>query len=402
MEQNRKTQWEAQLPYACWLHQVAGLGNRTRRELIRYAGTAKAVYELPLQELKGLLKGKKLQYMEQAKKNDVMEDYGKLLRAGIRFLPEFHPEYPQKLLRTEDAPYALYVLGGLPRETVPTVAVIGARECSEYGRYMAAVCGRELAESGVQVISGMARGIDGIAQSAALKAGGGVYAVLGCGVDVCYPAQNRVIYEQMKANGGVCSEYPPQTAARAQLFPPRNRIISGMADLVLIIEAREKSGTLITADMALEQGREVYAVPGRITDPLSAGCNRLLRQGAGIFSSVKELLEESGWLTDLARQKENAARQESGTREREKEKEHGAADGRCTENANENDREKERVAACLDFYPLSVSCLQQKTGLSYRPLLGQLFRLCLEGRARQVSADSYVLLPGGTKTGKVL
>lgn len=116
--------------------------------------------------------------------------------------------------------------------------------------------------------------------------------VLGCGVDICYPRENRELYESLVERGGVCSEYPPGVPPRAVFFPPRNRIISGLVDAVLVIEARVKSGTLITVDMALEQGREVYALPGRATDPLSSGCNRLIRQGAGLVSSPEELLEE--------------------------------------------------------------------------------------------------------------
>ena len=144
----------------------------------------------------------------------------------------------------------------------------------------------------MQIISGMARGIDGIGQRAALYAGGYSLGVLGCGVDVCYPRENREVYEQLLVKGGVCSEYPPGMEPRAVLFPPRNRIISGLCDGVLVIEAKGRSGTLITVDMALEQGREVYAVPGRATDALSEGCNRLIRQGAQLVMSPEELLED--------------------------------------------------------------------------------------------------------------
>lgn len=375
-----------QLPYAYWLHTVEGLGNRTRRELLEYAGSPKNVYELPSEELRslvrqGLLTEGKRRKLEQAGERDLEEAYAGLVKTGIRFVPLFHPEYPEKLARTPDAPFALYVLGGLPDGRTPTVAVIGARECSEYGRYMAAKCGAGLARAGVRVISGMARGIDGIAQKAALEAGGQVYAVLGCGVDICYPEQNRAIYERMKAAGGVCSEYPPGTAPKAGLFPPRNRIISGLADLVLIIEAREKSGTLITADMALEQGREVYALPGRVTDALSEGCNRLLRQGAGVFTSVDELLAENGWTPDNLRCGGKYEEETEKTEEKDRKKK-----SQCGE-----ERRAEKVASCLDFYPVTVADLQQKTGMEYRELVVLLFRLCMEGRARQVSADSYVL-----------
>ena len=218
--------------------------------------------------------------------------YGRMRERGIFLVTEDEPQFPERLSRIPDKPYALYFAGRLPQAEKRAVAVIGARECTAYGRYMAEQFGAAFAKAGIQVISGMARGIDGIGQTAALKEGGYSLGVLGCGVDICYPGENRELYETLLAVGGICSEYPPGTEPRAVLFPPRNRIISGLCDAVLVVEAREKSGTLITVDMALEQGREVYALPGRATDPLSGGCNRLIRQGAGLASSPEEVLEE--------------------------------------------------------------------------------------------------------------
>ena len=201
-------------------------------------------------------------------------------------------EYPQRLKNISGRPRNLYVLGRLPEENRLSVAIIGARDCSEYGKYVARELGTVLGGSGIAVISGMARGIDGISQEAALNAGGSSFGVLGCGVDVCYPKENRQLYERLKLSGGILSEYPPGSPALACHFPPRNRIVSGLADVIVVIEARVKSGTLITVDMALEQGREVYVVPGRVTDRLSDGCNRLIKQGAGILLSQEELLRE--------------------------------------------------------------------------------------------------------------
>lgn len=173
----------------------------------------------------------------------------------------------------------------------PAAAIIGARLASGYGREQARRFSYRLASRGITIISGMARGIDGIAQMAALDAGGKSYAVLGCGVDICYPEENRKLYDRLLQQGGIISEYPPGTFPEARLFPQRNRIISGLADLVLVIEARKKSGTLITVDMALEQGREVFALPGRVSDSLSDGCNRLIRQGAGAATCPEDILE---------------------------------------------------------------------------------------------------------------
>ena len=173
----------------------------------------------------------------------------------------------------------------------PAAAIIGARLASGYGREQARRFSRRLSSRGITIISGMAMGIDGIAQKAALDAGGKTCAVLGCGVDICYPEENRDLYERLLKEGGLISEYPPGMPPQAKLFPQRNRIISGLSDLVLVIEARKQSGTLITVDMALEQGREVFALPGRVSDALSDGCNRLIRQGAGAATCPEDILE---------------------------------------------------------------------------------------------------------------
>ena len=204
-----------------------------------------------------------------------------LAQAGISFVSALEEGFPDKLREIPDPPFGIYYKGKMPGEKEPAAAIIGARLASGYGREQARRFGRQIGACGIAVISGMARGIDGIAQKAALDAGGKSYAVLGCGVDICYPEENRELYERLQQQGGILSEYPPGMQPIAKLFPPRNRIISGLSDLVLVIEARKRSGTLITVDMALEQGREVYALPGRVSDALSDGCNRLIRQGAG-------------------------------------------------------------------------------------------------------------------------
>jgi len=289
--------WEQEQAYAYWMENVCGLGRKSRWELTEAAGSPKAVYEMSAEEWQAFLPEKKAEALKKAREEwtaEVIEErYRKLGEGGIRYLSNLHPDYPQRLKKIPDPPFGIFLRGQLPPEEQPAVAVIGARECSEYGRYMAGKVAEGLAEKGIAVISGMARGIDGISQWAALQAGGRSYAVLGSGVDVCYPEENRTLYEALKTKGGILSEYLPRTEPKAGLFPMRNRIISGLSDLVLIVEAREKSGTLITADMALEQGREVYVVPGRLTDPLSRGCNRLIKQGAGILVSVEEMLEET-------------------------------------------------------------------------------------------------------------
>lgn len=278
--------------FSHWLCNIEGIGRGRHRRLLQEAGSAEAVFALEESRLARLLPPAPLAaLLSSRKRTDAEEEYRMLVRRGIDCYPASDPLFPKRLLDIPDPPEVIYSSGRLPEEYRPAVAVIGARICSEYGRYTARRFAGILAASGVNIISGLARGIDGISQEAAMDNGGYTCAVMGCGVDICYPEENRSVYERVRKQGGILSESPPGTLPRAGLFPQRNRIISGLADLVLVIEARERSGTLITVDMALEQGREVAVIPGRITDSLSGGCNRLLSQGAAPALRPEDILE---------------------------------------------------------------------------------------------------------------
>lgn len=313
---------------------------------------------------------------------------------AIRVLRQQDAEYPERLREIPNPPKELYVLGRVPEEQLPTVAVIGARDCSEYGKYVASGLGAALGHSGIQVVSGMARGIDGIGQEAALDAGGSSFAVLGCGVDICYPAGNRRLYEKLRPGGGILSEYPPGTPPLPGHFPPRNRIVSGLSDAVVVVEAREKSGTLITVDMALEQGREVYVVPGRVTDPLSSGCNRLLKLGAGLLLDQGEFVEEMKQICEKKglRVRDKGAAEETGC---------GGADGSVdpkaaglTEAQSAMLTERPELMAvyrALDFTPGSVEQIRARLPEQYRgeQVSVHLIRLCMEKLAVQVSSGQF-------------
>lgn len=295
--EKRKTGREEEKAYIHWLYQAVGTGGRGLYRALARLGTPEEIYglaqrEMLAKEMPERYQNKITHVIESVREYDVWDSYERMKKRGICLVTDREAVFPERLKKIPDPPCVFYYVGSLPKEAKKAVALIGARSCTAYGGFMAKGFGEALAGAGVQVISGMARGIDGIAQDAVLKAGGYSLGVLGCGVDVCYPAENRTLYEMLIARGGLFSEYPPGTPPKALLFPPRNRIISGFCDALLVIEAKERSGTLITVDMALEQGREVYALPGRATDPLSSGCNRLIRQGAGLVTSPEELLEE--------------------------------------------------------------------------------------------------------------
>lgn len=218
--------------------------------------------------------------------------FSHLLARKIEWTHLTASDYPQRLLNIPDPPLMLFYKGRLPKENELSLAIVGARECSSYGEKVAGMFSKELSAEGVQIISGMARGIDGIAQRCAVDVSGSTFGVLGCGVDVVYPKENSDIFEKILDKGGLISEFEPGTQPLRRFFPLRNRLISGLSDAVLVVEARKRSGTYITVTQALEQGREVYAVPGRITDALSDGCNNLIASGAGIAVSPEDVLRE--------------------------------------------------------------------------------------------------------------
>ena len=213
----------------------------------------------------------------------------------IRCITKTSPEYPKKMKQYPSMPAKLYVKGRMPDPDKITVAVIGARMCSPYGRIQAFRYAKELSQAGVQIISGMALGIDSEGHKGALEGKMPTFAVLGSGVDVCYPKTNKKLYERILwENGGIISECPLGSEPVSWHFPARNRIISALSDAVLVVEAKENSGSLITAGFALEQGKMVYAIPGAVTDTLSRGCHKLIYDGAGIAYCPEIILEELG------------------------------------------------------------------------------------------------------------
>ena len=210
-------------------------------------------------------------------------------------LPRAHARYPARLTELHDPPGRLFVRGAaLDLLTRPAVALVGSRSCSPYGAEVARTLGRELASAGVAVVSGLARGIDAEAHRGALDAGGPTVAVLGCGIDRDYPRANAGLARRIVEAGLLVSEYPPGVEPAPWRFPARNRIIAGLSDATVVVEARERSGALITADFALELGRDVFAVPGEITASLCAGSNDLLRQGAAPLLAAADVLDALG------------------------------------------------------------------------------------------------------------
>lgn len=350
------------------LYEIPGLGSKSLHKLYAKTQSMEGILELSEEGTKNLIGKDILSPVQREYKND-KEGFLKRMpkiNPPVSFVFYGDEDYPKRLKSLVDAPFGLYYCGRLPKEDCPTVSIIGARECSEYGRKAAELFGKTLAGYGVSVISGMARGIDGISQRAALSVGGESFGILGSGVDICYPKENLPLYEALKQKGGLISEYPPGTEAKSTHFPMRNRIISGLADILLVVEARQKSGTYITICQALEQGKEIFAVPGRITDGLSDGCNRIIAQGAGIAINPMAILDQLNLKSDRTPVKE----------------------GRKAEKTGEG-YSLSGILRVLEDTPKSLEEIQESLGhlgidFSHTDLMCKLTDLCIEGRVEGI------------------
>jgi len=300
---------------------------------------------------------------------EIDEEIERARDAGIAIVPFTNPNYPARLRTIADPPPFLYVKGNILTDDDKAVAIVGSRSASEYGRRVARDLARGLASLGFTVVSGMARGIDGSAHESALQAGGRTIAVLGSGVERAYPAEHETLYRRIGENGAVLSELPIGTRPLAFNFPARNRLISGLSLGVVIVEATEKSGSLITATLAVEQGREVFAVPGEVGSSRSRGAHRLIRQGAKLVESVDDIIEEiAPQLLDRT----------------------GSATQRAPRVLPQNASDATRtIFALLQENTLQVDQVIERTGMSAAQVLETLLDLELQGLLRQLPGKIY-------------
>ncbi|HNO12437.1 MAG TPA: DNA-processing protein DprA, partial [bacterium] len=276
---------------------VHGMGHIRLRNLIRHFGSPTSALSAPAKSV-AAVHGMDLPTAERIKldheKNIAFakEQMRRMHESSANLLTFSDEAYPELLKQSESAPYFLFVRGAMTAEDAHAIAIVGTRQPTAYGRAMAEKLSQELAQRGITVVSGLARGIDTAAHTAAMRCGGRTIAVLGSGVDHIYPRENDRLAIEISNRGAVISEYPMGTGPDAAHFPGRNRIISGLSLGTVVIEAGEKSGALITADYALDQNREVFAVPGLATNPHAKGSNRLIRSGAKLVETVDDILQE--------------------------------------------------------------------------------------------------------------
>ncbi|MGN0378055.1 MAG: DNA-processing protein DprA [Butyrivibrio sp.] len=353
--------------YWFWINNIPGIGNiRVRRLLKAFGDNPEEVYNAGTAELlsvEGIKPSDTERIADKKLREEIFRKYEEFLSGSMRCVFPCDEDYPDRLLELYDRPNVLYYLGKLPDAGKKAVAIVGSRNCSEYGRAVAGELGRLMAANGVEVISGMALGIDKEAHRGAVYAGGNTYAVLAGGADICYPKQNFNIYCDILNKGGVISEFPAGTPTNPGMFPLRNRIISGLADSVIVVEAGEHSGSLITVAQALEQNRQVYAVPGRIGDPDSLGCNRLIAQGAQIVAGYEDILQEMEIYASETNKKLNITLAQD---------------------------EKLLYTQLLNFAPRSLDSLVRETGIGPDKVLTAVLGLELKGLIRETGQNFYV------------
>jgi DNA processing protein len=283
-----------------------------------------------------------------------------------------HVGYPSMLEETSQPPWVLYTRGRLELLERPGIAVVGTRTPTVYGKRMAEVFARDLSRAGVCVVSGLARGIDGAAHQGALEEPGGTIAVLGCGIDIIYPREHSFLYHQIAEKGLILSEYPPGMQGSPGLFPQRNRIIAGLSLGTFVVEAALKSGSLITADQALDESRDVFALPGPVTSPKSTGTNSLIQQGAKLVTCAADILQE---YKDLAASGINPS-----------------ASAKTTEYTGKLSVEEERILALLAEGPASIDDLIERLQTNFGHLHAILLSLTLKKRIEQLPGSVYILL----------
>jgi len=300
---------------------------------------------------------------------NIEHEYLRINKHNVKIISLCDADYPQRLRNLFDPPPLLYIRGNLVESNL-AIAMVGSRKASPYGMKTALKLAKDLSRNGVRIISGLARGIDACGHQGALEGGGGTIAVLGSGVDVVYPRENLNLYKRIinAGNGAVLSEFPLGTEPLKFYFPMRNRIISGLADGILVIEAREKSGSLITAELGLEQGKDVFAVPGPIDNSLYKGSHKLIKDGAKLVDSVEDILEEYGQLCLF--------------------KEKGKKDNLL--NANEK-----KILAVLSSEPMDIESIINKTELTTQEVLTTLSFLEIRGYIKQVAGRKYISLNWG-------
>lgn len=358
---------EDRLYWLGWQLLLPGAGKKIK-DLTDFFGSPKKAWEASKKEISQVtgLGDKGLEELIERKiKINLSEEASKLKAMGITFMTRADSQYPENLQKIYDPPPVIFLRGNLLPEDRLAVAVVGSRRPTQYGLVVAEKIAKDLAAVGITVVSGMARGIDSAAHKGALSGGGRTIAVLGCGPDIVYPRENHKLMKRIVNQGAIVSEFPPGTLPEPWHFPVRNRIISGLSLGTVVVEAAERSGALITADFALEQGRDVMAVPGNVVNMLSRGPHRLIKQGARLVEGAGDILDEIGMDKIFP------------------------ARGAGEEGVMKMSKEEELLYNLLSLDPVSLDQLISRSGLLPQKVMAALMYLEIKGLTKQLPGKFY-------------
>jgi len=356
------------------LNMIPGVGASRCQKLLKHFGSPQAILEANLSELQhvsGIGEYTARQIISFRNRLDIEREISKIEKQKVSILTFLDDDYPPNLRLIFDPPVVLYVKGKILPEDRIAIAVVGTRRPTGYGKMVAEMLGKELAERNITVVSGLARGIDTCAHRGALSCGGRTIAVLGCGIDICYPPENRAIFDEIGERGAIVSEFSMGTRPEKINFPLRNRIISGLSLGAVIVEAGSRSGALITAGCALEQGREVFAVPGNIFSLESKGTHSLIKEGAKLVEKCEDIIEEIQSLRD-------ALPPSSVIKSPEEVK---------------LSEEEEKVYSLLSFEPVHIDFISKESGLPISRVSPVLMNLEMKGKIRQVMGKMFLRFP---------
>lgn len=363
------------LKYWVWLGSIPGVGAVKSKKLLEFFKEPYNIYTAKEKDLAGqgfLTRSDIANLVNKEFKENINKHIEKINVNDIKILTMDDENYPEYLKNIYDPPLILYMKGSMIKEE-KYLAVVGSRKATSYGLNMAEVVSRELSRCGITIVSGMARGIDTYAHKGVLSAKGRTVAVLGCGLDIVYPYENKKLMEGIIENGACVSEFLPGTKPLAGNFPARNRIISGISMGVIVIEAGEKSGSLITANFALEQGREVFALPGNVNSLNSTGTNKLIKEGAKMVTSLEDILEEIGaYFSD--------SKKDSFTKK--------LKDDKLLKGLDEDEV---KIVKCLKLEPAHIDIIAVKTGLNIKIVNSAVVMLELKGIIEQIPGKIYKL-----------
>jgi len=366
-----------QKAYWVGFNKVKGIGAVRLQSLILYFGNPETAWKAPADELRqvGLPQRIVENILESRSSIDPIQSYESLLTKNIHVITRDDKDYPENLANIDQPPPVLYYKGTIKTEDRWAVAMVGTRRITSYGRQVAEQVATYLARNGVTIVSGLARGIDGVAHQTALANGGRTFAILGSGVDEIYPPEHRQMAERIAENGAVISDYFPGTPPDAANFPPRNRIISGLSKATVVVEAGEKSGALITATFAAEQGRDVFAVPGSIYAPQSKGTNRLILEGAQPLIKPEDILDSMD-LRKIDQYKQATL-------------------------LLPVDEIEAKLMSILNLEPVHIDEIQSKSGFPVEKVSAALTMMELKGMVRQVGGMTYMAVHEDHETYKV-